>query len=154
MKSINSNKLSKHDATLYEQYVDSITPTTSLRKNMLFAFLIGGSICTIGELIKNIFIHIGLSSEDAGLLEIIILIFLSILLTGLGIYKHIAKYGGAGTLVPITGFANSIASCAIEFKKEGQIFGIGCKIFTIAGPVILYGLVSSFIFGLIYFFIH
>lgn len=151
---MDSNKISKQETSRYEEYVESVTPKTSLTKNMLFAFLIGGTICTLGEITKNIYINMGASSENASLLETMTLIFISVLLTGFGLYKRIAKYGGAGTLVPITGFANSIASCAIEFKKEGQVYGIGCKIFTIAGPVILYGLFSSFVFGLFYYIIH
>ena len=93
----------------------------------------------------------GASKEDAKLYNLITLIFLSALATGLGLYSKLAKYAGAGTLVPITGFANSVAAPAVEYKSEGQVFGIGCKIFTIAGPVILYGVLSSWILGLIYY---
>ncbi|MEG2775486.1 MAG: SpoVA/SpoVAEb family sporulation membrane protein, partial [Acetivibrio sp.] len=114
------------------------------------AFWIGGSICVLGQFFINSFISMGMNKERAGAYNIIVLVFLSVLLTGLQIYPKIAKYGGAGTIVPITGFANSVAASAIEFKKEGQIFGIGCKIFTIAGPVILYGIFSSWVYGLIY----
>ena len=134
----------------YDDYIKSVTPTKSLPKNMLMAFIIGGLICTLGQALINLFIYFDFTPEDAAAYETLILIALSIILTGLNIYPRIARFAGAGTLVPITGFANSIGACAIEFKKEGQVFGIGCKIFTIAGPVILYGLVSSSLLGFIY----
>lgn len=110
----------------------------------------GGCICTLGQLVTNLLMRGGLSMDDASSYTTIILVFLSALFTGLGIYPKLANWGGAGSLVPITGFANSVASPAIEYKKEGQVFGIGCKIFTIAGPVILYGIFFSWIAGLIY----
>ena len=110
----------------------------------------GGCICTLGQLVTNLLKAGGLSVDDASSYTTIILVFLSALFTGLGIYPKLANWGGAGSLVPITGFANSVASPAIEYKKEGQVFGIGCKIFTIAGPVILYGIFFSWIAGLIY----
>ena len=117
---------------------------------MAKAFLVGGIICTLGQFILNIAGNMGLDKETSGAWTSLILILLSIILTGLNIYPSIANWGGAGALVPITGFANSVAAPAIEFKKEGQIFGIGCKIFTIAGPVILYGIFSSWVLGLVY----
>lgn len=134
----------------YENYVKSVTPSTSLGKNMFLAFITGGLICLLGQILINFFMYIGLEKEAAINYETLILVFLAVLLTGLNIYQKLAKHAGAGSLVPITGFANSIAACAIEYKKEGQVFGIGCKIFTIAGPVILYGLFSSSILGFIY----
>ena len=117
---------------------------------MLHAFLVGGAICTLGQVITNIAAGYGLNKDDAATVCTIVLVLMSVVLTGLNIYPRIAKFGGAGALVPITGFANSVAAPAIEFKKEGQIFGIGCKIFTISGPVILYGIFSSWVLGLIY----
>ena len=136
----------------YNAYVEQVTPTYSTWKNCLNAFWIGGFICLIGEIIfyflKN---YLGFSEEDAASYESILLILLSVTLTGFNAYGHIARLGGAGALVPITGFANSVAAPAIEYQKEGQVFGIGVKIFTIAGPVILYGILTSWLFGLIYY---
>ena len=117
---------------------------------MFVACVVGGLICLLGQILINFFMYLGLEKETAINDETLILVFLAVLLTGLNIYQNLAKHGGAGSLVPITGFANSIAACAIEYKKEGQVFGIGCKIFTIAGPVILYGLFCSSLLGLIY----
>lgn len=135
----------------YEQYVKQITPTHSLPLNMLKAFITGGLICVLGQWILNLASSFGADKEAAGNWCSLILILLSVILTGLNIYPKIGKFGGAGGLVPITGFANSVAASAIEFQAEGQIFGIGCKIFTIAGPVILYGILSSWILGVIYY---
>lgn len=135
----------------YEKYVKKVTPTHNLGLQMLKAFIVGGIICTIGQAILNIGMNnFGLDKQDAASWCSMLLILSSIVLTGLNIYPQIVKWGGAGALVPITGFANSVCAPAIEFKKEGQVFGIGCKIFTIAGPVILYGIFSSWLLGLIY----
>ena len=134
----------------YQEYVKQVTPTHSLWANMAKAFLVGGVICTIGQFILNSAGKMGLDKEISGSWTSLILVLLSVILTGLNIYPSIANWGGAGALVPITGFANSVAAPAIEFKKEGQVFGIGCKIFTIAGPVILYGIFTSWVLGLIY----
>lgn len=135
----------------YEQYVKSVTPSHSLAANMTKAFFTGGLICTAGQWILNTAGNLGADTETAGSWCTLILILMSILLTGLNIYPRIGKFGGAGALVPITGFANSVAASAIEFRSEGQIFGIGCKIFTIAGPVILYGIMSSWAIGILYY---
>ena len=135
----------------YNKYVKSITPTHNVYQNIIRAFIVGGAICTLGEAFVNLYIYLGASKEAAKLYNLITLIFLSALATGLGLYSKLAKYAGAGTLVPITGFANSVAAPAVEYKSEGQVFGVGCKIFTIAGPVILYGVLSSWILGLIYY---
>lgn len=134
----------------YETYVKSVTPVHSLPKNMAKAFLVGGLICVLGQFILNVAKNVGLNETDAASWCSMILVLLSVLFTGWNIYPRLAKFGGAGTLVPITGFANSVAAPAIEFQKEGQVFGIGCKIFTICGPVILYGIFSSWVLGLIY----
>ena len=134
----------------YNNYVNSITPKHRWSLNMLRAFFVGGTICLLGEVLTKLYINMGCSEKVAGLYEILTLILLSVVLTGLNIFPKLVKFGGAGAIVPITGFANAVAAPAIEFKKEGQIFGIGCKIFTIAGPVILYGMFSSWVLGIIY----
>lgn len=135
----------------YEEYVKKITPTHNLYLQMLKAFITGGIICTIGQALlsfaKN---QLGMDKDMAGSFCSLILVLASVLLTGFNLYSSIVKFGGAGALVPITGFANSVAAPAVEFKKEGQVFGIGCKIFTIAGPVILYGIFTSWVLGVIY----
>ncbi len=135
----------------YSQYVKDSTPKFSMIKNMLKAFLIGGIICTLGQAFITLYTNMGADKETAKLYNTVTLVFLAILLTSLGYYQKLAKFGGAGTLVPITGFANSMVAPAVEYKKEGQVFGIGCKIFTIAGPVILYGIFTSWVLGLIYY---
>ena len=145
----NSNKRNE----IYNKYDDNITPKHNIIKNIIYAFIFGGSICVIGQLFTDFYIYLGSDVETSTLYSTLSLILLSALLTGFGLYSKIAKYGGAGTLVPITGFANSVVAPAIEYKKEGQVFGIGCKIFTIAGPVILYGIFSSWLLGLIYWLI-
>lgn len=138
----------------YDEYVKNVTPTTNVFKNIFNAFWIGGLICVIGQGLLEFFQYMGADKKTAGYYEMLVLILIAVLLTGFGLYSKIAKYGGAGTLVPITGFANSVASPAIEFKKEGQVFGVGCRIFSIAGPVILFGILSSWILGLIYWIYH
>lgn len=143
--------LSEKEKQEYAQYVKEVTPTHNLGLQMLKAFIMGGLICVLGQFILNTATdYFGLEQEAAGSWCSLILVFLSVLLTGLNIYPRIVKWGGAGALVPITGFANSVASTAIEYKAEGQVFGIGCKIFTIAGPVILYGIFTSWVLGLGY----
>ncbi len=134
----------------YNEYVKEVTPTHNLWLNMLKAFITGGIICCIGQFILNTCQNYGLDKDTSGSWCSLILILLSVVLTGFNLYPSIANWGGAGALVPITGFANGVAAPAIEFQKEGQVFGIGCKIFTIAGPVILYGIFSSWCLGLIY----
>lgn len=138
----------------YEAYVKEITPSHSTAKNVVTAFVTGGSICTFGQFLINFFLQTGMEKDAASAWTLLTLIFLSVLLTGLNVFQKIAKFGGAGALVPITGFANSVASPAIEYKAEGQIFGVGCKIFTIAGPVILYGILSSWLLGIIYYVVQ
>ena len=130
-----------------------VTPVHNLWMNMAKAFLVGGLICTLGQFLLNWCQNMGMDEKTAGTWCSVILVFLSALTTGLGLYPRLAKWAGAGTLVPITGFANSVAAPAVEFQKEGQVFGIGCKIFTIAGPVILYGILSSWILGILYYLI-
>lgn len=137
----------------YETYVKEVTPVHNLWMNMAKAFLVGGLICTLGQFLLNWCQNMGMDEKTAGTWCSVILVFLSALTTGLGLYPRLAKWAGAGTLVPITGFANSVAAPAVEFQKEGQVFGIGCKIFTIAGPAILYGILSSWILGILYYLI-
>lgn len=134
----------------YQKYVKQVTPTHNLFLNMVKAFVTGGIICTVGQFILNWCDRLDMKEETAAGWCALWLVLISVVLTGLNLYQKIAKFGGAGTLVPITGFANSVASPAIEYKKEGQVFGIGCKIFTIAGPVILYGIFTSWVLGVIY----
>lgn len=142
--------MEKQQQDAYCDYVEQKTPKHSLLKNMVKAFLTGGSICVLGQVVMNLCEAKGINQEIAGSWTAMILVFFSVMLTGLNIYPSIAKWGGAGALVPITGFANSVAAPAIEFKKEGQVFGVGVKIFTIAGPVILYGIFTTWLLGFIY----
>lgn len=135
----------------YEKYVKGMTPVHNLFTQMAKAFVTGGVICLIGQAITNYCTNIwGVEKDVAATVCTLTLILLSVLLTGFNIYPCIVKWGGAGALVPITGFANSVAAPAIEFKKEGWVFGVGCKIFSIAGPVILYGIFTSWVLGLGY----
>lgn len=134
----------------YQDHVKEVTPKNRLGFNMLKAFLVGGAICTLGQFILNTAGNMGLDKTQSANLCSFILIILSVILTGLGLFAPIASFGGAGALVPITGFANGIASSAVEFQTEGQVFGIGTRLFFIAGPVIVYGLVTSSTLGLIY----
>ena len=134
----------------YEKLVQSTMPRSPMGKDCLNAFWIGGLISVLGQLLMNGYSALGLDKETAGTATSMTLVALSALLTGLSLYDDIAKYGGAGTLVPITGFANAIAAPAVEFKTEGFILGVGAKLFTIAGPVIVYGLSASVVYGLIY----
>ena len=134
----------------YQKLVDDMAPKSPIWKDCLKAFLIGGLICTIGQLILNGYTALGLDKEQSATATSMTLVAISALLTGLSLYDNIAKHAGAGTLVPITGFANSIAAPAIEFKTDGFILGLGAKMFTIAGPVIVYGMVASVVYGIIY----
>ncbi|MBE5971475.1 MAG: SpoVA/SpoVAEb family sporulation membrane protein [Lachnoclostridium sp.] len=134
----------------YGNYVKEVTPVFSVWKNMLFAFLVGGAICTVGQALTNLFMSMDMEKETASSWTTLCLIGGSVLLTGLNLYPKLVKFAGAGALVPITGFANSVVAPAIEYKAEGQVFGVGCKIFTIAGPVILFGIFTSWGLGVIY----
>ncbi len=135
----------------FQDYVEQISPKTNLWLQMGKAFVTGGVICCIGQFIVNMAMNqFGLDKDLAASWCSMLLILLSAVLTGFNLYGGLVKWGGAGALVPITGFANSVVASAIEYKTEGQVFGIGCKIFTIAGPVILYGIFTSWVLGLIY----
>lgn len=137
----------------YQQMVKMRGPKSTLLKNCILAFIIGGTICDIGQFFNNLLTGAGMPKDDVSTWVSIIMVFLGAFLTGLGIYDNIGKYGGAGSIVPITGFANSIVSPAMEFKREGYVLGVGAKMFIIAGPVLAYGIASSVIVGIIYFFI-
>ena len=134
----------------YKKIVDELSPRSPMWKDCVSAFVVGGAICTLGQFFLNLYGNLGIEKDDAGTLTSMTLVALSALLTGLSLYDNLAKFAGAGTLVPITGFANSIAAPAVEFKTEGFILGVGAKMFTIAGPVIVYGVSASVVYGLIY----
>ena len=134
----------------YGKLVKDLSPKSPMWRDCLMAFFVGGLICTLGQLAINGYTALGLEKQDASTAASMSLVALSALLTGLSLYDNIAKHAGAGTLVPITGFANSVAAPAVEFKTEGFILGVGAKMFTIAGPVIVYGVSASVVYGLIY----
>ena len=134
----------------YGRLVRKMSPNSPMGKDCVNAFWIGGLICTLGQVFVNWYGSLGLSKNDAGTAASMTLVALSAMLTGLSLYDNIAKHAGAGTLVPITGFANAIAAPAVEFKTEGFVLGVGAKMFTIAGPVIVYGVSASVVYGLIY----
>jgi len=143
LKSINTNKE-------YQDYVDKKTPNSPIFKNCFNSFWTGGLICTIGQFIMEICKYRGLDNEISSTIVSILLIFISAFLTGLNIFNKIGKFAGAGSLVPITGFANSIVSPAMEYKSEGYVMGVGAKMFTVAGPVLVYGISTSIIVGIVY----
>ena len=135
----------------YKKYADAHAPSSPTVKNCIFAFFIGGSICTVGQLLLYLFRDVaGIAQKEAGALTSISLIFVAVLLSGLGLFEKIAKRAGGGTLVPITGFANAVVSPAIDSKAEGLILGVGAKIFTVAGPVLLYGTLAGAVWGVIF----
>jgi len=135
----------------YGKMVEKASPNSKILKDFVFSYLIGGLICVIGQLFYELYLYLGLNEKIVDAITPCTLIFFAALLTGLKVFEKIAKFAGAGTLVPITGFANAVVSPAIEFKNEGQVLGIGAKIFTIAGPVILFGTVASIIYGIFYY---
>ena len=138
----------------YKTLVHQITPKPTILKNMLRAFIVGGVICAIGQVIINLFVLGGLTGIEASTAATATMIFLGALLTGLGIYDEIGKFAGAGSIVPVTGFANSIVAPAMEFKREGYVLGVGAKLFTVAGPVLVYGITTSIVVGIAYFLLH
>lgn len=139
------------DKKEYKKFSDKKSPASSIVKDCFMAFLFGGAICTFGQLLFAFYEQFGLGKELTGSAVSVTLIFLGVLLTGLNIYPKLAKYAGAGTIVPITGFANSVAAPSIEARTEGFVLGVGAKLFTIAGPVIVYGIGASFLAGIWYF---
>lgn len=136
----------------YKKYAEGRAQKSHLMKDCVWAFLVGGAICTIGQGFRNLFELLKMKEEAIVALVPIVMIFLGAFFTAIGLYDNLAKYAGAGSLIPITGFSNSIASPAIEFKSEGLIMGVGAKMFIIAGPVLVYGILTSTLYGLIYFF--
>ncbi len=133
----------------YQKYVDEISPKTRMPMRLICAFLVGGAICTLGQVLRDMYEHFGLEPEAAGSASSISLVFLAAFFTALGLYDNLAKYAGAGTLVPITGFSNSMVSPAMEFKSEGMITGVAAKMFTISGPVLVYGISASVLYGIV-----
>jgi len=133
----------------YKDYVKQLSPASPLAADMVRAFVSGGAICTVGQLFSLFYQWIGLGRETAGTATSVTMIFLGALLTALNVYDDLARFSGAGTVIPITGFANSVASPAMEFRSEGMILGVGAKMFTVAGPVLVYGIVSSAVYGVI-----
>lgn len=135
----------------YKEMVEQISPNSPLLLNCIKAFLVGGTICIIGQFIHNFFTNMGIGEEPTSAFTVITLVFLGVFLTGFNLYSRLGRFAGGGSIVPITGFANAVASAAMEFKKEGAILGLGARIFAIAGPVICYGIFSSFIVGIVYY---
>ena len=135
----------------YKTYVDKMTPNSPMLKDLIWAFCVGGIICTIGQAFFNLYESLGISEESVPMLTSSTMVFLGALFTGFGLYDSLAKHAGAGTIVPITGFANAITSPALEFKSEGYILGLAVKMFTVAGPVLVYGITSGFLAGVIYY---
>lgn len=138
------------DRETYKKYAKGHAPKSPVVKNCVKAFLFGGGICAFAQLLTNLYGIWGMNDEDSGLLASVTLVFLAALLTGIGVFDRIAKHAGAGTLVPITGFANSVVSPAIDTKAEGLVLGVGAKIFTVAGPVLLYATLAGTLYGVIY----
>jgi stage V sporulation protein AC len=137
-----------------KELIKKHSPGSKIVKNSILSFLFGGLICVIGQLLLYLYSYLGCDEKVAGILVTVTLIFLAALLTGLGLFDKIARHAGAGTLVPVTGFSNAVVSQAMDAKSEGYVMGVGAKIFTVAGPVILYGLLCGFIYGVIYFTIR
>lgn len=140
----------KIDKQTYKKYVKSRAPSSPIFKDMALSFLVGGTICALGQAIYDLYLYLKIEEQDVKTLVPITLVFIASLLTGIGVFDTIAKYAGAGTLVPITGFSNAVIAPALDDKSEGLILGVGAKMFTIAGPVIVYGIISSVIYGIIY----
>ncbi|MBC7765367.1 MAG: stage V sporulation protein AC [Hyphomonadaceae bacterium] len=147
-------QVKKYTKKEYGKMVERSAPKTSMFQNLLWAFFIGGAICVVGQLISQYFRNRGWSIENVASGTSIIMVFLGALFTGLGLYDKLAKFAGAGTIVPITGFANAIVSPAMEFKREGYILGVAGKMFVVAGPVLVYGITTSVIAGVIYYLIR
>lgn len=137
----------------FGQMVKEASPNSHIVTNCIKAFVTGGGICVIGQAFTDLFLAMGAAKDDASMYTSITLIFLGVLLTGLGLYDKLGSFAGAGSIVPITGFANAVAAPAIEFKKEGFLLGVGSKLFVVAGPVIVYGVLTSVVVGVVYYFV-
>ncbi|MBO8158687.1 stage V sporulation protein AC [Thermosyntropha sp.] len=151
MPEVNNHKLKKIEE--YEDLANRCKPKPPVVKNSIWAFVVGGLICTLGQVIQNYFMGIGMSRQDASSATSIVMIFLAALATGVGIYDELGKRAGAGSIVPITGFANAIVASAMEFKREGYIFGVGARIFSVAGPTLVFGFAVALFIGLLKVFI-
>lgn len=138
----------------YQKLSQQYTPKPTIIKNVILAFIVGGIICSIGQIFINTFKTLGFAQTEASTAATATMIFLGALLTGLGVYDQIGKFAGAGSIVPVTGFANSIVAPAMEFRREGYVMGVGAKLFTVAGPVLVYGIATSIVVGVAYFLIH
>lgn len=148
------NRCSEIKRESYKRYAESMSPRSPVIKNSLRAFVVGGGICCIGEGLRRLYGGaLGLSERDTGITCAVTLVFVAALLTGVGVFDNIARWAGAGTLVPITGFANAVASSAMDSRSEGLVLGVGAKIFTVAGPVLLYGTLAGSMYGVIYFLV-
>lgn len=139
------------DRKTYKKFADAHAPASPIWKNCIWAFLSGGLICGLGQCLIWMFSHFGFDKKQSLTLTSVTIVFVAVLLTALGLFEKIAKHTGAGTLVPISGFANSVASSAIDSRSEGLVLGVGAKIFTVAGPVLLYGTIAGVIWGIIYY---
>ena len=141
------------DKARFQQMVKESSPNSHLLADCVKAFVVGGAICVVGQFLTGSFMNSGFAKTDASMYTSVILIFTAVLLTGIGVYDNIGKFAGAGSIVPITGFANAVAAPAIEFKREGYILGVGAKMFVVAGPVIVYGVAASIVCGAVYYLI-
>ncbi len=151
--SVDSQKMKEIEQEEYQDLVDQIKPKADILKNCIWAFMVGGLICAFAQLLVNYLLSLGMSRSDAGSSVSCIMIFLAAFFTGIGIYDELGKKAGAGSIVPITGFANAIVASAMEFKREGYIFGVGARIFSVAGPTLVFGFAISVVVGLIKVFL-
>ena len=145
---------SNQDKARFRHMVKEASPDSHIATNCVKAFVVGGAICVVGQFLTSSFMNAGFAKTDASMYTSVILIFAAVLMTGIGVYDKLGKFAGAGSIVPITGFANAVAAPAVEFKREGYIMGVGAKMFTVAGPVIVYGVAASVICGAIYYFVR
>lgn len=142
-------RASQEESRRYQQFVKTRSPSPSLVRNAVAAFAVGGSICALGQVVMNGFLTAGMNPQDAGRAALVVIVFLGVLFTGFGVYDRLGQWAGMGAMLPISGFANAIASPAIEYKREGFVFGVGARLFQVAGPVIVYGLVTATVMALI-----